>query len=146
MMHRDSEQRVGSPTPAAIKHGGSNYRSAGRCRNYTVQALETQHKFAVKVVAPNTNNQAAVGGSILRSNIQREASESLASQIDRTGMWRASWSWCTLLANFPTPMCILCTLYAYCAYFLPPCTLCVRTVHTAQTFTRSTRWFAQVRT
>jgi hypothetical protein len=29
MMHRDSEQRVGSPTPAAIKHGGSNYRSLG---------------------------------------------------------------------------------------------------------------------
>ena len=48
--------------------------------------VETQHKFAVKAVAHKTNNQAAVGKSIMESNIQREASESLASQIDRTGM------------------------------------------------------------
>ena len=72
--------------PHSIKHGGSNYRTAGRCRNYSVQPLETQHKYAVKAVAHKTNNQAAVGKSILESNIQREASVSLASQIDRTGM------------------------------------------------------------
>ena len=71
--------------PHSIKHGGSNYRTAGRCRNYSVQPLETQHKYAVKAVAHKTNNQAAVGKSILESNIQREASVSLASQIDRTG-------------------------------------------------------------
>jgi len=125
----------------SIKHGGSNYRSAGRCRNYTVQALETQHKFAVKAVAPNTNNQAAVGESILLSNIRRESSESqaLASQIDRTGMWRACRSWCTLLVNFSFPLCPLCTLYAYCAYFLPPMyTLCTHCAYCASIYTQYT--------
>ena len=64
--------------PHSIKHAGSNYRAAGRCRNYAIQALETKHKFPVKV-AHKTNNQAAVGKSILDSSIQMEASESLAT-------------------------------------------------------------------
>ena len=70
MMHIDSEQRVGSPTPgpaaaAAIKHGGSNYRSAGRCRNYTVtvQVLETQDKFSVKAVPGFEYQQSGGRGS-----------------------------------------------------------------------------------
>ena len=70
----------------SIKHGGSNYRSAGRCRNYSTNTLETGHKFSVRAVAHKTNNQARVGGSILEASIQREAAESLASQIDRTGV------------------------------------------------------------
>ena len=45
--------------------------------------METQHKYAVKAVEHKTNNQAAVGKSILESNIQMEAAESLASQIDK---------------------------------------------------------------
>jgi hypothetical protein len=104
--------------PHSIKHAGSNYRAAGRCRNYAIQALETKHKFAVKAVAHKTNNQAAVGKSILESNIQMEASESLARQIDITGVWRACRPWCTLLANFPLPLCTLCALCAFCANLL----------------------------
>ena len=89
--------------PHSIKpHAGSNYRAAGRCRNYAIQAaaLETKHKFAVKAVAHKTNNQAAVGKSILDSNIQMEASESLARQINITCVWHACRPWCTLLVNF----------------------------------------------
>ena len=96
--------------PHSIKHAGSNYRAAGRCRNYAIQALETKHKFAVKAVAHKTNNQAAVGKSILKSNIQMEASESLAKQIDKSGMLRVCRPWCTLLENFSLPLCTLCTL------------------------------------
>jgi hypothetical protein len=92
-----------------------SYRAAGRCRNYAIQALETKHKFAVKAVAHKTNNQAAVGKSILDSNIQMEASESLAIQINITGVWRACRPWCTLLANFSLPLCTLCALCAFCA-------------------------------
>ena len=58
----------------------------GRLRHATFK-LETGHKFSesVRAVAHKTNNQAKVGGSILEASIQREAAESLASQIDRTG-------------------------------------------------------------
>ena len=69
----------------SIQHCGENYREAGRCKNYTTQTLETRHKSAIKTVAHKTNNQASVGGSVLRSNIELEASEDLARQIDRKG-------------------------------------------------------------
>ena len=73
--------------PHAIKHAGENYRAAGRCKNYSVQALETRHKSALKAVAHKTNNQASVGrGSVLRANMQLEASEDMARHVDRKGM------------------------------------------------------------
>jgi len=56
------------------------------CKNYSVQALETRHKSALKAVAHKTNNQASVGGSVLRANMQQEASEDLARHVDRKGM------------------------------------------------------------
>ena len=91
----------------AIKHGGENYRSAGRCKNYSVQALETRHKSALKAVAHKTNNQASVGGSVLRANIQLEASEDLARHVDRTGLHLIHTLWtlrahCAHLAHFFT--------------------------------------------
>ena len=45
-----------------------------------------RHKSALKAVAHKTNNQASVGGSVLRANMQLEASEDLARHVDRTGM------------------------------------------------------------
>ena len=130
----------------SIKHGGSNYRSAGRCRNYSTNTLETGHKFSVRAVAHKTNNQARVGGSILEASIQREAAESLASQIDRTGACPSCWKWCTLLANFLHPRHTLCTLCAYCAYLLPGvhtlCTLCAY----CDALHKKYAWYAQVST
>ena len=140
MMHRDSEvprrrpsSTVGATTEALVDAGitVTLFRRHGWKLSTSLPSRQCR--------APNTNNQAAVGESILRSNIQQEASESLASQIDRTGMWRACRSWCTLIANFSLPLCTLCTLYAYCAYYLPPMyTFCTRCAYCANIYKQYT--------
>ena len=69
-------------------------------------ALETRHKPALKAVAHKANNQASVGGSVLRANMQLEASEDLARHVDRTGLHliHTLWTLCTHCAR-------LCTLF-----------------------------------
>ena len=83
----------------SIKHCGENYREAGRCKNYSTQALETRHKSALKAVAHKTNNQASVGGSVLRANLQLEANQDLARHIDRKGIRTIHDSICANCAN-----------------------------------------------
>ena len=48
----------------------------GRCKNYNTVAPETRHK-ETKMDAHKTNNQASVGSSILRCNLDAEADRRL---------------------------------------------------------------------
>ena len=74
MPHRDS-----------IVLAGRNYRSMGLCKSYNTVAPETRHKDTQKN-AHKTNNQASVGLSILRCNLDAEANRRLAWLHDKTGV------------------------------------------------------------
>ena len=69
----------------SVMHSAELYREAGRCKNYSTQALETRHKSSVKAVAHKTNNQASQGGSILKANVELEVAEALAWHVDAKG-------------------------------------------------------------
>ena len=71
--------------PHSIVHSGDNYRIMGRCRNYNTNAPETRHKDTKKD-AHKTNNQATVGLSILKCNLDAEADRRLTWLHDRTGI------------------------------------------------------------
>ena len=71
--------------PHSIVHAGSNFRSMGRCKNYNTVAPETRHKDTKKD-AHKTNNQASVGMSILRCNLDAEADRRLSWLHDKTGV------------------------------------------------------------
>ena len=65
----------------SVMHSAELYREAGRCKNYSTQALETRHQSSAKAVAHKTNNQASQGGSILKANVKLEVAEALAGHI-----------------------------------------------------------------
>ena len=67
-------------------HWASNYRTVGRCRTISTNVTESRMKTAVKTKAKKTNNQASVGGSILKANMEVEAAVELAHDLDQTGM------------------------------------------------------------
>ena len=58
----------------------------GRCRTISTNVTESRMKTAVKTKAKKTNNQASVGGSILKANMEVEAAVELAHDLDQTGM------------------------------------------------------------
>ena len=72
----------------SVMHSAELYRQAGRCKNYSTQALETRHKSSVKAVAHKTNNQVSQGGSILKANVELEVAEALADSehVDAKGV------------------------------------------------------------
>ena len=81
--------------PHSMVHWASNYRTVGRCRTISANVTESRMKTAVKTKARKTNNQASLGGSILKANMEVEAAVELAhdSDLDATGMhsvWLAS--------------------------------------------------------
>ena len=49
---------------------------------------EESLKTAVKTKAKKTNNQASLGGSILKANMEVEAAKELAHDLDQSGMHR----------------------------------------------------------
>ena len=65
-----------------------NYVTVGRCRTMPVstQPTECRMKSAVKTKARKTNNQASFGGSLLRNDMDVEASMELARHLDETGL------------------------------------------------------------
>ena len=74
--------------PHSMVHSGwaSNYRTVGRCRTISTNVTESRMKTAVKTKAKKTNNQASVGSSILKANIEVEAAVELVHDLDQTGM------------------------------------------------------------
>ena len=72
--------------PHSMVHWASNYRTVGRCRTISTNVTESRMKTAVKTKAKKTNNQASVGGSILKANMEVEAAVELAHDLDQTGM------------------------------------------------------------
>ena len=72
--------------PHSMVHWASNYRTVGRCRTISTNVTESRMKTAVKTKAKKTNNQASVGGSILKANMEVEAAIQLAHDLDETGM------------------------------------------------------------
>ena len=71
--------------PHSIVHAGNIYRAMGWSKNYSMAAPETRHKDTKKD-AHKTNNQAAVGLSILRCNLAEEADRRLTWLHDQTGV------------------------------------------------------------
>ena len=72
--------------PHSMVHWASNYRTVGRCRTISANVTESRMKTAVKTKARKTNNQASLGGSILKANMEVEAAVELAHDLDATGM------------------------------------------------------------
>ena len=67
-------------------HWASTYEIVDRCRTISTNVTESRMKTAVKTKATKTNNQASVGGSILKANMEVEAAVELAHNLDQTGM------------------------------------------------------------
>ena len=74
------------PHSMVTRHWASNYRTVGRCRTISANVTESRMKTAVKTKARKTNNQASLGGSILKANMEVEAAVELAHDLDATGM------------------------------------------------------------
>ncbi len=66
-------------------HWAGNYRTVGRCSTISANVTESLMKTAVKTKARKTNNQASLGCSILKANMEVEAVE-LENDLDLTGM------------------------------------------------------------
>ena len=105
-------------------HWASNYRTVGRCHTISTNVTESRMKTAVKTKAKKTNNQASVGGSILKANMEVEAAVELAHDLDQTGMHSvialgasaSCWIARFLLGPLEQePLCRLCTLERKCA-------------------------------
>jgi hypothetical protein len=56
--------------PHSMVHWASNYRTMGRCNTISANVTESRMKKAVKTKARNSNNQASVGGSILKASME----------------------------------------------------------------------------
>ena len=69
-----------------MTHWADNYETVGRIRIISSTVTETRMKSAVKTKAKKTNNQASVGGSIHKANMEVEAAVELAHDLDQTGM------------------------------------------------------------
>ena len=84
--------------PHSMVHWASNYRTVGRCRTISANVTESRMKTAVKTKARKTNNQASLGGSILKANMEvdSEAAVELAHDRDLAGT---------------QPVCTLCGLH-----------------------------------
>ena len=72
--------------PHSMVHWASNRRTVGRPRTISTNVTESRMKTAVKTKAKKTNNQASVGGSSLKANMEVEAAIQLAHDLDETGM------------------------------------------------------------
>ena len=64
-------------------HWASNYRTVGRYCTISTNVTESRMKTAVKTKAKKNNNQASVGGSILKANMEMEAAVELAHDFKR---------------------------------------------------------------
>ena len=64
-----------------------NYHTVGRIRTATTQVTETRMKSAVtiKTKSRKTNNQASLGQSLFKNNMEAEAAMELSRHLDQTG-------------------------------------------------------------
>jgi hypothetical protein len=63
-----------------------NNATVGRIRIMSTSVTETRMKSAVKIPARKTNNQASLGYSILKNNMETEAEIELSRHLDETGL------------------------------------------------------------